>query len=355
MSDRSRPEIESLRIIDANANRASEGMRVVEEYVRFVLDDQHLTKQCKQLRHQLTEALATFSITDLCAARDTCSDVGTTVTTTGEYTRQNTRDVAIASQKRVEQSLRCIEEYSKTFAPATATVIERLRYQTYVIANAVTATAFSIERLNNVRLYVLLDGQRSTTEFTQLAASLLKAGAHVLQLRDKQLCDRELVARARQLRKLTQHTQTLFIMNDRPDIAALCEADGVHIGQEELSVKDARTIVGAGKLVGLSTHSIEQARQAVLTGADYIGCGPTFPSATKQFDEFPGVAFLRQVSAEIGLPAFAIGGINLDNLAKVTATGFTRVAVGGSVIAAADPAREVRTFLASLTAGQSKS
>ena len=109
---------------------------------------------------------------------------------------------------------------------------------------------------------------------------------------------------------MTQGTRkTLFIINDRPDLAALARADGVHVGQEELSVKDARSIVGPETLVGVSTHSIEQARQAVLDGANYIGVGPTFPSGTKQFEQFPGVELLRAVAAEIRLPAFAIGGI----------------------------------------------
>ena len=90
-----------------------------------------------------------------------------------------------------------------------------------------------------------------------------------------------------------RNRETLFIVNDRPDLAALARADGVHVGQEELSVKDARSIVGPEMLVGVSTHSIEQARQAVLDGANYIGVGPTFPSGTKQFEQFPGVELLR--------------------------------------------------------------
>src|SRR5205823_3080461 len=97
-------------------------------------------------------------------------------------------------------------------------------------------------------------------------------------------------------------------------------------GQEELSLKDARQIVGPDMLIGVSTHSIEQARQAVLQGADYLGLGPTFPSGTKRFDEFPGLHFLRQIAAEIVLPAFAIGGITLENLPQVLATGIRRVA-----------------------------
>jgi thiamine-phosphate pyrophosphorylase len=138
----------------------------------------------------------------------------------------------------------------------------------------------------------------------------------------------------------------LVILNDRPDIAALARADGVHLGQNELSVHDARQIVGPDMLVGVSAHSIEQARQAVLDGASYLGCGPTFPSGTKHFDRFPGLDFLRQVAAEIALPAFAIGGVTPENLPQVLATGIRRIAIGGAIAVAVDPSLVIKQILA---------
>jgi thiamine-phosphate pyrophosphorylase len=134
-------------------------------------------------------------------------------------------------------------------------------------------------------------------------------------------------------------------MNDRPDLAVLARADGVHVGQTELSVKDARSIVGPDMLVGVSTRSIEQARQAVLDGANYIGVGPTFPSNTKRFEQFPGVKLLSAVAAEIRLPAFAIGGIDRENVGEVLAAGFTRIAVSGAITAAADPVQAAKALL----------
>lgn len=334
-----------LRIIDANANRASEGLRVVEEYARFVLDDAHLTRRYKELRHNLAQVLANLSANDLCAARDTYRDVGTIVTTDGEYDRQSARDVALASQKRVEQSLRCLEEYSKPLGRGIAAKIEQLRYEAYTLAKAIETTTASSERLADAQLYVLIDGRSSLADFEELAGSLVEAGVHILQLRDKTLNDRELVARARTLRQLTRDSNTISIINDRPDIAALSDADGVHVGQEEVTVNDARSVIGPGKLVGVSTHSIEQARQAVLDGANYIGCGPTFPSKTKQFDNFPGLDFLRQVAEEISLPAFAIGGITRENVRAVREVGFSKVAASSCVLNSADPAAEATLLL----------
>ncbi len=139
------------------------------------------------------------------------------------------------------------------------------------------------------------------------------------------------------VRRWTHKAGVLFIVNDRPDIARLSEADGVHLGQDDLPIKDARRILGPDAIVGVSTHSLEEVRQAVLDGATYIGVGPTFPSATKAFDDFPGVDFVRAALDETSLPAFAIGGINLGTIAAVTAAGARRVAVSHAIARAEDP------------------
>jgi len=138
-------------------------------------------------------------------------------------------------------------------------------------------------------------------------------------------------------------------MNDRPDLALLAEADGVHVGQEELNVAAARRIVGAGRLIGVSTHSLEQARQAATDGADYIGVGPVFPSGTKAFAEFPGLELVRVVARETSLPAFAIGGITFENVGEIVRAGLRRVAVSGAVLNAADPQSAVAALRRRLT------
>jgi thiamine-phosphate pyrophosphorylase len=173
-------------------------------------------------------------------------------------------------------------------------------------------------------------------------------GASMFQLREKTLPDRELIERARSVRRWTQKANALFIVNDRPDIARLVGADGVHLGQDDLSVKDARRIVGPTALLGVSTHTLEQVRQAVLEGADYIGVGPTFPSRTKPFEHFPGLAFVREAAAETGLPAFALGGIGPENVAQVVVAGARRIAVGAAVAGSEDPERVARLLRAAL-------
>jgi len=341
-------ELSAIRIMDAAANRAGEGLRVIEDYLRFHLDDRHLTRLAKAIRHELTTALSVFGSDVRHAARETQSDVGTTVTVPSEAERSNLSAVLAASFKRVEQSLRSLEEYSKTVSPETAAALEQLRYRVYTLERVTDIMQTSLERLADAQLYVLVDGGRSESQLRGLVKSLVAAGVGIIQLRDKQLPDRELLARARVVREATDGTDTLFVMNDRADLALLSGADGVHVGQDELTVKDARRILGTRGLIGVSTHSVEQAHAAVLDGADYIGVGPTFPSGTKQFRKFTGVELLRSVAAEIRLPAFAIGGITAANLSEVLETGFTRIAVSGAISSADDPAAAARQLLAAM-------
>jgi thiamine-phosphate pyrophosphorylase len=350
-----------IRILDASLNRAAEGLRVVEDYVRFALDDPLLTAQAKSLRHDLAAAAAAMSSADRHAARDTQRDVGTTISTDGEGQRLDVWDVCAASLKRTEQSLRSLEEYGKLLNADFAGQCESLRYRLYTLEKAIDVGRSSRDRLRGVRLCILMDGCDSAGEFERLVKLLRETGVGMIQLRDKRLDDRGLVARAQMLVTLTRRqppakpgavavtrSLTLSIINDRADIAAAVGADGVHVGQEDLSVKDARAIVGTRMLIGVSTHNIEQARGAVLDGANYLGAGPTFTSQTKAFDEFAGLDYLGQVADEIRLPTFAIGGIAASNLADVLAKGISRVAVGAAVTGAADPACAARELLGML-------
>jgi thiamine-phosphate pyrophosphorylase len=338
-----------FRMLDASLNRAGEGLRVVEDYVRMVLDSPQLTGLAKSLRHDLAGVAGQLDSLDLHASRDTQHDVGTTTTTAAELTRADLADVAVASFKRVEQSLRSLEEYGKLVDVAWAQQIEQLRYRAYTLEKAIGTAIDSRARLAYTRLMVLVDGSASADAFAELVGQFVAAGVGAIQLREKNLDDRELLARARQLCDSTHGTSTLAMINDRPDIAALAQADGVHLGQDDMTVKDARTIVGPRTLIGVSTHHIEQARRAVLDGANYLGAGPTFPSRTKSFDAFAGLAYLRELAAENGLPVFAIGGIDADNLPQVIEAGVTRVAVGAAVTGIGEPGVAVRKLSGMLT------
>ena len=190
-------------------------------------------------------------------------------------------------------------------------------------------------RLSQSRLYLVTDQELSENNDTvKTAEEALKGGVDIVQLREYSLSDSELLAMARRVRELTLAHKALFIVNNRPDIAKLSGADGVHLGQDDLPVAEARKILGEGKIVGLSTHGMDQARKAVADGADYIGVGPVYPTQTKK-NVVPVVTldYVRQVAGSgLGLPFFAIGGIKPHNLDEVLSAGARRVAVVTGIV-----------------------
>jgi thiamine-phosphate pyrophosphorylase len=332
-------EIDFARVLDANANRAREALRVLEDYSRYVLDDAFLSRELKQLRHALTETLARLPATLLLEARETLRDVGTSFATATEQKRDSFEAVVQANCKRLQEALRSLEEFGKLRGPDIGAAVEQLRYRAYTLERALVLTADARQRLADARLYVLLTGSQCYASLDWTIQEAAAGGAQIFQLREKSLNDRQLLERARRVRRWTREAGVLFIMNDRPDIARLVEADGVHVGQDELPVKEVRRIVGPNALIGVSTHDLSQVRQAVLDGASYIGVGPTFPSETKEFAEFPGLDFARQAAAETSLPAFVIGGVNLENIGQVAAAGLRRVAVSQAICGSEEPRR----------------
>jgi thiamine-phosphate pyrophosphorylase len=202
-----------------------------------------------------------------------------------------------------------------------------------------------------MRLYVIVTGAFCAGRpWHEVARAALAGGADAIQLREKSLEGGELVARARQLVAMCREHDAISIINDRADVALISGADGVHVGQDDLPARDVRKLLGPRGIVGVSTHQIEHARQASLDGADYLGVGPVFPSATKPRDITPGLAYAKQVATEIRLPAVAIAGITLGNVSKVAATGMRAVAVTSAVCAAPDVAEAARQLRAAMPA-----
>ena len=325
-----------FRILDANANRAREALRVLEDYARFALDDQTLCGELKSLRHELVELLKPILATAV-LWRDTPNDVGTEVRIEAEQVREGTSDVIIAAGKRLGEALRTLEEYVKTLNPPTACGIERLRYRFYEIEQRLAFTLRPVSRMFDVRLYVLITESICKIPWIEAAEQAILGGADCLQLREKTLESGELLVRARQFVALCHRQGVISIINDRPDIALLAGADGVHVGQSDLPPREVRKLIGLEKILGVSTHNLAQARQAVLDGADYIGVGPFFKSETKTRDFIAGPAYARQIAETIRIPAVAIAGITLENVDEVLATGIKAVAVTACVVGNPNP------------------
>ena len=341
------------RLCDAAANRAAEAIRVLEDVARFVLDDGHLTGLAKAIRHDLTAVLAGPAFAARQALRDTPGDVGTAIAAEAALPRREAGDLVAANAARAAQALRSLQEVALILAPGEAARFERLRYRLYTLEKATMTAALARERLGGVSLCVLVDGRRDAAECERLIEQLFEAGVRMIQLRDKQLTTPELVERARRAVAIARRRapgEAIVVVNDRADVAAAVGAAGVHVGAEDLAVEMARSVVGARALVGRTSHSFDEARAAVLAGADYLGVGPCFPSATKAFNEFAPREFLTRVAHEIALPAFAIGGVTLERLDDLAALGIRRVAVSAAVVDAADPAAAAAAFIDRLAA-----
>ncbi len=330
-------QLDTARILDACANRAREALRVVEDYARFGLDDALLCRELKGLRHDLTAALESAGPQPLLEARETVADVGTMISTDAESRRDSNWHVAQVNLKRLQEALRSLEEFGKTIRPELGATLEQIRYHSYTLERTILLGANARERLANARLYLLLTGSACVASLEFVIAEAAAGGVDIVQLREKDLPDRDLLERARQVRRWTRQAGVLFIVNDRPDIARLAEADGVHLGQDDMPVHAARRIVGPDALIGVSTHSIEQVRQAIGDGASYLGVGPVFSSRTKTFKGFPGLDFVREVAAETTLPWFALGGVTVDNAATVIAAGAKRIAVSSAICVTDEP------------------
>jgi thiamine-phosphate pyrophosphorylase len=337
-------EMQAARILDASANRAREALRVLEDYARFALSDAYLCGLAKELRHDLAAALGRISDRLLTAARDTEADVGTQIAAPAEGRRPSLRAVVLANVKRLAEALRSLEEYGKLASPEAGQALEQLRYRGYTLEKTLLLAAEARSHLENVKLYLLVSRATCAASLEWTIAEAVAGGADMVQLREKALPDRAWLELARRVRQATRKAKVPFILNDRPDLARLVEAEGVHLGQDDLSVADARLILGPDAIIGVSTHSVEQAKEAIKAGATYLGVGPTFASRTKEFASFPGLEYVSAVARLTTLPAFAVGGIAPANVAQVAAAGLKRIAVGQAITQASDPRQAAKTL-----------
>lgn len=332
------------RILDANYNRAAEGIRTLEEIARFHTNSSPLQRELKSLRHQLAEALQLLPSEQLLKSRSAAGDVGPENTLDSEVTRSSLEQIQNAAAQRIQQALRSLEEFSKPLHPDAALAFAKVRYLAYdILAKALLNFVSPKVSFQTARIYLLVDLKREAQPWLDHLEKLVDAGADVIQVRDKQADGSVLLERCQQAVERLAKTPARLIVNDRPDIALMSGADGVHLGQEDLPVAAVRKWVGQRLVIGLSTHEPRQVEEAEKLDVDYIGCGPTFPSTTKHFTEFSGLAFLKTAAAT-PLPAFAIGGITLDKLPQVIDAGFRRVAIAGDIDKADDPYAKVRRY-----------
>lgn len=331
------------RILDANLDRAREGLRTIEEWCRFGLDDAALTDECKHLRQEL----AHWHTPDLRAARDTPGDAGTALTHPHEAQRSSVQAVLQANLCRVEEALRVLEEYGKVYDPNMGAACKQMRYRVYVLESKLT-TQQRQQRLEQAKLYLVTS---PTENLFATVEAALQGGLTLVQYRDKTADDDVRLSNAQTLCQLCHRYNALFIVNDRVDLAIAVDADGVHLGQQDLPIALARQLLGSQRLIGRSTHCPDDLHRAIQDGADYIGVGPVYETPTKAGRPAAGFDYVRYAAAHATLPWFAIGGIDTSNLPEVLAANVDRVAIVRTIMHAGQPTETTRYFLEQLERG----
>ena len=343
---------QTLRIIDANLNRAGEGLRVLEDVARLLLNDTALTQQLKSMRHEIVEGDLAFH-QQLLQARNSEGDVGINLEAPEAEKQRELPVTVVANSRRVQESLRTLEELAKIpGSKLDSGKFKQARFNVYTIEQNLLSKLLRQDKIRHLPgLYVIIDPQalkgRSPIE---VANQAIRGGSRTIQLRDKILSKKELLPIAQQLKNLCTEHEVLFIVNDHLDLVLATDADGLHLGQDDLPIKVARKLLPIGKILGCSTRTVAQSTTAQADGADYIAVGSIYPTLSKEDATVVGLERLHQIRQAVPLPLVAIGGINKDNVNEVTAAGADSVAVISAVLAAESPEEAARQIVTTLEA-----
>ena len=342
------------RLLDANLDRAREGLRVIEDWCRFGLERPDLVSRTKDFRQRLGRChQASFKL-----ARHTATDPAAGMAHGAQAERQGAAAVVAANCGRVQEALRVLEEFGRGLPGPLAGEAAAIRYGLYDlevdVLRAAAGPGWRRELLQQCQLYLVTS---PLTNLDAVVAAALEAGVRLVQYRAKaeapgaagpMISDQQRLSEARALRQLCARHGALFLVNDRLDLALAVDADGVHLGQDDLPPAIARRLLGPDRLIGRSTNRLEQLHQAVADGCDYVGVGPVNATPTKPGRDPVGLDYVRQAAAVSPIPFFAIGGIDATTLDGALAAGASRVAVVRAITQAADAGAASAALLARL-------
>ncbi len=329
------------RILDANLDRAREGLRIIEEWCRFALNDAAMANECKQMRQELGQ----LHTPEIRAARNTSGDVGTSISHPREERRMGIEHLLQANLARVQEALRVLEEYGKLHSDRQLSGnCKQMRYRVYSLESNLLAYHRQ-QLLKQARLYLVTTPVPDLLERVEAA---LAGGLTLVQYRDKETDDSTRLGIAQQLRQLCHRYGALLIINDRVDLAVAVDADGVHLGQQDLPVALARQILGTQKIIGKSTTNATEMAEALAEGADYIGVGPVYETPTKAGKAAAGLEYVRYAAKNATAPWFAIGGIDSTNIDDVLKAGAPAIAIVRAIMLADNPTHAVQYCLSLL-------
>ena len=348
------------RIVDANFNRAREALRVIEDYCRFALNSAPLSSRAKEMRHKLSSAIARLNTERLLASRDTPGDVGVGQTIESAIGRTDLKDSLTAACKRLPEALRVLAETLRSDEPGIADEMEGLRYAGYSLEKDIALFADAQVRFSKVRLYVLISSNLPAVSLSNppadvftLTGQCIAGGVDCLQLRAKDIDADRYFAVACEFVKMCKDAGVISIINDRADIAIASCADGVHLGQNDLPLEQARKLQLTPLIFGKSTHSPAQLNAAIAELPTYVSLGPIFATPTKPDTKPVGLEYVKQalpILTDTGVGHVAIGGINENNIEAVLRAGAKTIAVSSAVAASPDPIAACKKLKEKITA-----
>jgi thiamine-phosphate pyrophosphorylase len=337
----------TYRIIDANLNRLREGLRVIEEFCRFIFENQNLSSELKDIRHEIVQIAKSvgWEKENLLSHRDTEEDVGVKNSTLAEYQRINEKEILLANFSRVQESFRVLEEYGKT--QKVGHLFEQLRYRTYTLEKNMMQMFICHNLQENI--YILLTKSLCKNDYFLTIDNLCRAGVRLFQIREKDCSDAELFTLTKKAVDIIKSYGGTTIVNDRVDIAIASGADGVHLGVDDMPILEVRKMASRPFLIGATVHSLNELNQLPLESVDYIGVGPCFPTTTKPSLIASGIPLVASLIAQNKIPAFAIGGISLQNFAEVKNSGIKKIALCSSIISNENPVKIYQQFVSYMT------
>ncbi|MEW6203028.1 MAG: thiamine phosphate synthase [bacterium] len=337
-----------FRILDANLNRAAEGLRVIEDFLRFYKDAPAQAKKIRTLRHRIRDGIKKIpgGYGYLINARDAASDP---CRTTSPQVKHDAQSMLVSNFRRSQEAIRVIEESLTSLSTEYSAYFAALRFELYQLEkDIITSTAGNLNKKSIPQapfIYVIGSVGDFTSNRCKALMSLVEGGARVIQLREKNAADVELLSVAKRMASVAWKSGAVFILNDRVDLALMSGADGVHLGESDLPLSEVKKIAGGSLLIGVSTHSYQGALRAADEGPDYISAGPVFRSPTKPELTPIGLKALRRICAKVKIPVVAIGGINETNIVQVFEAGASGAAMISAIKNTADAERYLKKIL----------
>ena len=338
-------DLRIYQIIDANLDRAREGLRVLEDWARFGLGENNCVAKIKNFR----QILGKNHLEVYKQSRNHIEDQCKGLTHQEQINRGAPNQIISSNSGRVQEALRVIEEFSRLHNHKLSKIASEIRYEIYTLEIDLlnlSKLKKKKEILKKNDLYFITDQKENLLEIIE---EILIAGVKIIQHRFKTGTDKDHLQEAIQIKHLCEKHNSLFIINDRVDIALASNADGIHLGQDDLELKTARKLLGYSKIIGISANNEIDISNAIKEGCDYIGIGPVFETSTKKNKKPIGIKKIKTLTKDLDVPWFAIGGVTTNNISYLKKNGFKKVALVSQLMNSADPKGEAIIILKELS------